>query len=219
MDLLPTVVIPRNNICSRFDTLLQYTIRVFSYLATICHVSHPRIDVHHDIIPPQLQGVAAGLKGMEVPNWTVDSDTAFNNTYNIGSAIYSASTPGVTHIAVVFVHPINNVSAVHLQQSPDVKMIFSHGGGTLIALIQPATMVPLPEFALAGSKEVFPMILEFAKPGHLLFGSDCPHPPEQLSKCFTNFVDEFPMDEEGKREIYDKAALELFPRLNDSYRT
>lgn len=306
----------------------------------------PRIDVHHHIIPPQLQGVAAGLKGMEVPNWTVESDTAFNKTYNIGSAIYSASTPGVTHIAdpeesarvarqmneysaqrrdenprngffatvpslqhtdlvlqelryafdtlkadgvtlftsyatpegylghpeyvpiweeinrrkaVVFVHPINNVSAVYfdqrlpmpafdwphetgrtaidmilnrrLQQFPDVKIILSHGGGTLIALIQRATMIALPEFgetmsaedmisqakqfyfdtALAGSKEVFPMILQFAKPGHLLFGSDYPHAPEQLSKGFTKFVDEFQMDEDKKTDIYYKAALELFP--------
>lgn len=63
------------------------------------------------------------------------------------------------------------------------------------------------------------MILEFAKPGHLLFGSDYPHAPEQLSKGFIKFVDEFSMDEEKKRGIYYKAALELFPRLNDSYRT
>jgi predicted TIM-barrel fold metal-dependent hydrolase len=291
---------------------------------------------------------------MEVPTWSVESDGAFNKTYNIGSAIYSASTPGVTHIAdpeesaavarqmneysaklrdenpmngffatvpslqntglvlqelryafdtlkadgvtlftsyatpegylghpeyipiweelnrrkaVVFVHPINNVSAVYfdkrlpmpafdwphetgrtaidmilnrrLQQFPDVKIILSHGGGTLIALIQRATMIALPEFgqtmsaddiisqakqfyfdtALAGSKEVFPMILEFAKPGHLLFGSDFPHAPEQLSKGFTRFVDEFAMDEEKKREVYSKAALELFPRLRGSLYT
>jgi predicted TIM-barrel fold metal-dependent hydrolase len=73
--------------------------------------------------------------------------------------------------------------------------------------------------ALAGSKEVFPMILEFAKPGHLLFGSDFPHAPEQLSKGFTRFVDEFAMDEEKKREVYSKAALELFPRLRGSLYT
>ena len=126
-----------------------------------------------------------------------------------------------------------------LQQFPDVKVILSHGGGTLIALIQRATMIALPEFgetmsaedmisqakqfyfdtALAGSKEVLPMILEFAKPGHLLFGSDYPHAPEQLSKGFTKFVDEFPMDEKKKTDIYYKAALELFPRFNNSYRT
>ncbi|RFN50617.1 amidohydrolase family protein [Fusarium flagelliforme] len=306
----------------------------------------PRIDVHHHIIPPQIQGVAAGLQGMEVPEWTVESDTAFNKTYNIGSAIYSASTPGVTHIAdpeesarvarqmneynaqlrdenprngffatvpslqhtdlvlqelryafdtlkadgvtlftsyatpegylghpeyvpvweelnrrkaVVFVHPINNVSAVYfdqqlpmpafdwphetgrtaidmilnrrLQQFPDVKIILSHGGGTLIALIQRATMIALPEFgetmsaedmisqakqfyfdtALAGSKEVFPTILEFAKPGHLLFGSDYPDAPEQLSKGFTKFVDDFQMDNEKRRRFITRLPWNCFP--------
>ncbi|KAM0080051.1 hypothetical protein ACKRZS_007828 [Fusarium odoratissimum] len=312
----------------------------------------PRIDVHHHIIPPQLQGVAAGLKGMKVPTWSVQSDRAFNNTYNIASAIYSVSTPGVTHItdpeegarvartmneysaslrdanpnngffatvpplqhtdlvleelryafdtlqadgvtlftsyatpqgylghaeyvpiweelnrrkAVVFVHPINNVAAVYfderlpmpafdwphetgrtamdlilnrrLEQFPDVKIILSHAGGTLAALVQRATMIALPEFgeimsaediikqanqfyfdtALSGSQEVFPMILRFAKPGHLLFGSDFPHAPEELSNHFTKFVDAFPLEDEKKKDIYYEAALKLFPRLEGNF--
>ncbi|KAF5608282.1 amidohydrolase family [Fusarium subglutinans] len=75
-----------------------------------------RIDVHHHIIPRQIEvrfcirylldessnevnlGVGAGLKGMKVPSWSVQSDRAFNKTYNITSAIYSVGTPGVTHI-------------------------------------------------------------------------------------------------------------------------
>ncbi|KAH7246716.1 amidohydrolase family protein [Fusarium tricinctum] len=312
----------------------------------------PRIDVHHHIIPPQIAGVGAGMKGMKVPTWSVQSDQAFNKKYNIESAIYSVSTPGVTHIsdpeesakvaremndyaaslrdenptngffatlpslqhtdlvlqeisyafdvlkadgvtlftsyatpqgylghpeyvpvweelnrrkAVVFVHPINNVAAVYfderlpmpafdwphetgrtamdmilnrrLQQFPNVKIILSHGGGTLAALIRRATMVALPEFgevmtaediisqakqfyfdtALAGSQEVFPMILKFAEPGHLLFGSDFPHAPELLSKGFTEFVNGFQMDDNKKREIYYKAAFNLFPRLKGSF--
>ncbi|KAH7172926.1 amidohydrolase family protein [Fusarium sp. MPI-SDFR-AT-0072] len=311
----------------------------------------PRIDVHHHIIPPQLQGVGAGLKGMKVPTWSVQSDRAFNNTYNIASAIYSVSTPGVTHItdpeegarvartmneysaslrdanpkngffatvpslqhtdlvleelryafdtlqadgvtlftsyatpqgylghaeyvpiweelnrrkAVVFVHPINNVAAVYfderlpmpafdwphetertamdlilnrrLEQFPDVKIILSHAGGTLAALVQRATMIALPEFgdimsaedivkqakqfyfdtALSGSQEVFPLILSFAKPGHLLFGSDFPHAPEELSQGFTKFVDAFPLEDQKKRDIYYEAGLKLFPRLQGS---
>ncbi|KAJ4249758.1 hypothetical protein NW762_012099 [Fusarium torreyae] len=312
----------------------------------------PRVDVHHHIIPPRLQGVEAGLKGMQVPTWSVESDTAFNETFNIGSAIYSVSTPGVTHItdpeesakvargmneysarlrdenpsngffatlpslehtdlvlqelryafdtlkadgvtlftsyatpqgylghpeyvpvweelnrrkAVVFVHPINNVAAVYfdkrlpmpafdwphetgrtamdmilnrrLEQFPDVKIILSHGGGTLAALIKRVTMVALPEFgelmsadaiinqakqfyfdtALSGSQEMFPMILEFAQPGHLLFGSDFPHAPPRFSQSFTRFVDELPMDDGKKREIYHGAAMKLFPRLEGSF--
>ncbi|EWY99881.1 hypothetical protein FOYG_03810 [Fusarium oxysporum NRRL 32931] len=252
----------------------------------------PRIDVHYHIIPPQLEGVGAGLKGIKVPSWSVQSDRAFNQTHSITSAIYAVSTPGVTHIAdpeestrvaramneytaslrdanpmngffatadgvtlftsyatpqgylghpeyvpiweelnrrkaVIFVHPINNIAAVYfddrlpmpafdwphetgrtamdmilnrrLEQFPGVKIILSHAGGTLAALVQRATMIALPEFgdimsaedivkqakqfyfdaALSGSQEVFPMILSFAKPGHLLFGSDFPHAPEK----------------------------------------
>lgn len=40
-----------------------------------------------------------------------------------------------------------------LQQFPDVKIILSHGGGTLIALIQRATMIALPEFGETMSAE------------------------------------------------------------------
>ncbi|ENH63802.1 2-amino-3-carboxymuconate-6-semialdehyde decarboxylase [Fusarium oxysporum f. sp. cubense race 1] len=163
--------------------------------------------------------------------------------------------------AVVFVHPINNVAAVYfddrlpmpafdwhyetgciaidmvlnrrLEQFPDVKIILSHAGGTLAALVQRATMIALPEYgdimsaedivkqakqfyfdaALSGSQEAFPMILSFAKPGHLLFGSDFPHAPEELSKGFTKFVDTFPLEDQKNRNIYYEAALKLFPRL------
>ncbi|EWZ45894.1 amidohydrolase family protein [Fusarium oxysporum Fo47] len=308
----------------------------------------PRIDVHHHIIPHPLEGVGAGLKGIKVPSWSVQSDRAFNQTHSITSAIYSVSTPGVTHIAdpeesarvaramneysaslrdanpmngffatvpslqhtvlvleelryafdtlkadgvtlftsyatpqgylgypeyvpiweelnrrkaIIFVHPINNIAAVYfddrlpmpafdwphetgrtamdmilnrrLEQFPDVKIILSHAGGTLAALVQRATMIALPEFgdimsaediikqakqfyfdaALSGSQEVFPMILGFAKPGHLLFGSDFPHAPEELSKGFTKFVDTFPLEDKKNRNIYYEAVLKLFPRL------
>ncbi|KAM5513787.1 amidohydrolase 2 [Fusarium oxysporum f. sp. phaseoli] len=308
----------------------------------------PRIDVHHHIIPPQLEEVGAGLKGMTVPSWSVQSDRAFNQTYSITSPIYSVSTPGVTHITdpeesarvaramneysaslrdanpmngffatvpslqhmdlvleelhyafdtlkangvslftsyatpqgylghpeyfpiweelnrrkvAVFVHPINNVAAVYfddrlpmpafdwhcetgciaidmvlnrrLEQFPDVKIILSHAAGTLAAFVQRATMIALPEYgdimsaedivkqakqfyfdaALSGSQEAFPMILSFAKAGHLLFGSDFPHAPEELSKGFTKFVDTFPLEDQKNRNIYYEAALKLFPRL------
>ncbi|KAG5774133.1 hypothetical protein H9Q72_000422 [Fusarium xylarioides] len=281
----------------------------------------PRIDVHHHIIPSQLEGPLT----------------------NITSAIYSVSTPGVTHIAdpkesarlaramneysaslrhanpkngffatvpslqhtdlvleelryafdtlkadgvTLFtsyatpqgylghpeyvpiwedVHPINNIAAVYfddrlpmpafdwphetgrtamdmilnrrLEQFPDVKIILSHAGGTLAALVQRATMIALPEFgeiisaediikqakqfyfdtALSGSQEVFPMILNFAEPGHLLFGSDFPHAPEELSKGFTKFVDDYSLEDEKKKDIYYESALKLFPRLKESF--
>ncbi|KAI1030045.1 hypothetical protein LB504_010346 [Fusarium proliferatum] len=314
-------------------------------------MSHiPRIDSHHHIIPPQIAGVGAGMKGMKAPYWSVEADKVFNKECNIASAIYSVSTPGVLHISdpqesakvaremneycarlrdedptgasgffatvpslehtdlvleelryafdvlkadgvtlftsyatpegylghpeyvpiweelnrrktIVFVHPANNAASVYfderlpmpafdwphetgrtamdlvlnrrLQQFPDAKIILSHGGGTLAALVRRATIIELPEFggvmsaddimsqaqqfyfdtALTGSPEMFPLIYNFAKPGHLLFGSDFPHATAGVSKDFTKFVDGFEMDEEKKREIYYGAALKLFPRL------
>ncbi|KAF4958808.1 hypothetical protein FGADI_2152 [Fusarium gaditjirri] len=308
----------------------------------------PRIDTHHHTIPPQIAGSGAGMKGMKVPSWSIEADETFNKECSIASAIYSVSTPGVSHIldpqesarvaremneycarlrdqdpsngffatvpslehtdlvleelryafdvlkadgvtlftsyatregylghpeyvpiweelnrrkTVAFVHPKDNEASYYfderlpmpafdwphetgrtamdlilnrrLQQFPDVKIILSHGGGTLAALVRRATIIELPEFggvmsaddimsqakqfyfdtALAGGPEMFPLIHDFAKPGHLLFGSDFPHATAGVSKESTKFVDEFEMDEEEKREIYHGAALRLFPRL------
>ncbi|KAI1283966.1 amidohydrolase family protein [Xylaria sp. FL0933] len=167
--------------------------------------------------------------------------------------------------AVVFVHPINNKAQIYfdkrlptpafdwphetgrtamslilnrrLQQFPDVKIILSHGGGTLAALIKRASMISMPAFgdvmsaedvigqaksfyfdlALAGSSEMLPLILGFAEPGHLMFGSDFPHATVPFSQSMTKFVDEYKMSDEKRKEIYNGAALKLFPRLKDAY--
>jgi predicted TIM-barrel fold metal-dependent hydrolase len=167
--------------------------------------------------------------------------------------------------AVVFVHPINNKVAVYfderlpmpafdwphetgrtamdmilnrrLQQFPDVKIILSHGGGTLASLVKRATMLSLPEFgavmsaddivdqaksfyfdlALSGSDEMLPLILGFAKDGHVLFGSDFPHATAPFSQIHARFIDEYGMEDEKREEIYNGTALKLFPRLRKAY--
>jgi len=167
--------------------------------------------------------------------------------------------------AVVFVHPIDNKNAAsfndklpnagfdwphetgrtamdmilnrRLQQFPDVKIILSHGGGTLPLLTARSTLITQPEFgaamsaedifdqakrfyfdlALSGSAEVLPLVLGFAEKGHVLFGSDYPHATDVLSKRFTKFIDDYEMDEETRREVYHGAAERLFPRLKGVY--
>lgn len=167
--------------------------------------------------------------------------------------------------AVVFVHPIDNKGAVffneklpnpafdwphetgrtamdlilhrRLQQFPDVKIILSHGGGTLAMLVKRATMIALPEFggamsaediiqqakrfyfdlALSGSDEMFPLIFGFAEKDHLLFGSDFPHATVPFSQMFTKFIDNYEVDEEKRKEIYHGAAEKLFPRLKGAF--
>ncbi len=124
-----------------------------------------------------------------------------------------------------------------LQQFPAVKIILSHAGGTLPVLARRATLVAEPSFgasmsaedileqaksfyfdlALSGGPEVLPLILGFAKKGHVLFGSDYPHATDPVSKRFTKFIDEYDMSDERRREIYHGAAEELFSRLKGIY--
>jgi len=167
--------------------------------------------------------------------------------------------------AVVFIHPINNKGAVYfderlpmpafdwphetgrtamdlilnrrLQQFPDVRIILSHGGGTLASLVKRATVISLPEFgelmsaediisqaksfyfdlALCGSAEMLPLIMGFAEKDHLLFGSDFPHATVRFSQVNSSFIEEYEMGGEKKRDIYHGAALKLFPRLAFAY--
>lgn len=124
-----------------------------------------------------------------------------------------------------------------LQQFPDVKIILSHAGGTLPTLVVRSTLVAQPEFgstmsaddileqaksfyfdtALSGSQQVLPLILGFAKKGHVLFGSDYPHATDFGSRLHAKFIDEYGIDEETRKEIYHGAAEQLFPRLKGTY--
>ncbi|KAM0251442.1 hypothetical protein ACHAQJ_008193 [Trichoderma viride] len=124
-----------------------------------------------------------------------------------------------------------------LQQFPDTKIILSHAGGTLPLLARRATMVEMPTFggamsaedimgqakcfyfdtALSGGPEILPLILGFAKKGHVLFGSDYPHASPPISESYTKFFDEYEMDEEKRREVCYGAAEKLFPRLKGLY--
>lgn len=124
-----------------------------------------------------------------------------------------------------------------LQQFPDVKIILPHGGGTLASLVRRATLISLPEFgdvmsaedivsqaksfyfdlALSGSSEMLPLILGFAEPGHLLFGSDFPAATIPFSQSHAKFIDEYAMNDEQRKDIYNGAAQKLFPRLKGTY--
>jgi predicted TIM-barrel fold metal-dependent hydrolase len=121
-----------------------------------------------------------------------------------------------------------------LIQFPDVKIILSHAGGTLPLLAKWSTLMSRPEYggvvsadeimsqaknlyfdlAISGSSEVLPLVLDFAKKGHVLLGSDYPHGTASFSQDFTKFIDEYPMDEETRNEVYFGAAKKLLPRLN-----
>ncbi|KAH6644192.1 amidohydrolase family protein [Boeremia exigua] len=103
------------------------------------------------------------------------------------------------------------ITSGRLRQHSGCKIILSHAGGTLPYLIyRAATMLPcMPngggrtreqlldearEFyfdtALSSGGPTFKALTEFAKPGHILFGSDFPNAPREAILSFSALFDE-----------------------------
>ncbi len=116
---------------------------------------------------------------------------------------------------------------------PQLKMILAHAGGfvpyaayrisSLSNVIDPkvdshAMLEDLSSFyfdtALSGSPTVLPSLLPFAKPAHVLFGSDWPYSPNRTVGFFTANLDEYKeLDAAGHAALNRKSAETLFPRL------
>ncbi|KAJ7347222.1 amidohydrolase family protein [Mycena albidolilacea] len=113
------------------------------------------------------------------------------------------------------------------------RVVLSHAGGTLPYLIHRLTiLVHTPwangrtedelvedaqsfyfDLALSSNPVQLPALLKFAKPGHILFGSDFPNAPKPFIEKMTKFLDDFEIDQDTRDEIYFGAARRLFPRL------
>lgn len=121
-----------------------------------------------------------------------------------------------------------------LRSSPQCKIILSHAGGTLPYLIDrvagmlphtPMTIGKTTEEILDEAREFYfdtaissgPVTLSalfmFAKPGHVLFGTDFPNAPIKGIEYCTSQLESFEMDSQRREDVYSEAALELFPRL------
>lgn len=136
---------------------------------------------------------------------------------------------------------VDMVTSNMLADHPDCKIILSHAGGTLPYLaIRAASILPLIlkgmgrppktteqildelksfyyDVALGSSDLVLPLLLRFAKPGRVLFGSDLPYAPRPTIDFFTGNLDEFEAEmSEQERFALDRGnALKLFPRFAD----
>lgn len=117
---------------------------------------------------------------------------------------------------------------------PNIRIILSHAGGFLPyaahrianlsnivdASVDPsAVLEDLSSFffdtALAGSPTVLPSLLKFARPGHILFGSDFPYARPGTIDYFTSGLDEHDgLDAGGHAAINAESAKLLFPRLS-----
>ncbi|KAI1819612.1 hypothetical protein F4861DRAFT_125730 [Xylaria intraflava] len=129
-----------------------------------------------------------------------------------------------------------------VRSHPKVKTILSHAGGTLPYLaMRPAAMLPYLPGNLAGREQpntaltddfvedaksfyfdsalsaaplTLSLLKEFAKPGHVLFGSDYPYAPTPAIKYMNNLLDEYEKkDGAFVSSLHVDAAKQLFPRL------
>ena len=116
---------------------------------------------------------------------------------------------------------------------PRLRIILSHAGGflpyaayrisSLSGVVNPrvdadAMLADLSGFyfdtALSGSPTVLPSLLDFARPGRILFGSDWPYCPEKTVGFFTDHLDGYDaLDAAGHAAINRGNAEVLFPRL------
>jgi len=119
-----------------------------------------------------------------------------------------------------------------VRRYPDLKIILAHAGGfvpyashRLAAAITAATQRPpidvLDDFAsfyfdtaLSGSPAALPSLLAFAKPGHVLFGSDWPYAPAIAVSYFTGQFDTYgALDADGHAAIDRGSAEALFTQF------
>jgi 6-methylsalicylate decarboxylase len=116
---------------------------------------------------------------------------------------------------------------------PKLRFILSHAGGFLpyaayriaaiAGVVDPTIdsnnlLADLSNFyfdtALSGSPTVMPSLLTFARPGHVLFGSDWPYAPRKTVQYFTDNLDKYQgLDTDGHAAINRTNAEALFSRL------
>ena len=123
------------------------------------------------------------------------------------------------------------VVAGHMTRFRRVKIILSHGGGflpyvasrfaELIASLHPersagSIMDELGRFyfdtALVGASGL-PSLLGFARPGHILFGTDYPYASAPVSKTFSHVLESTPLLSAAQAAAIGANARPLFARL------
>ncbi|KAK0763480.1 LOW QUALITY PROTEIN: hypothetical protein N5P37_002857 [Trichoderma harzianum] len=104
-----------------------------------------------------------------------------------------------------------------VRNSPNCRIILSHAGGVLPYLIgRPASDARCFYFdtAVSGTENVMRTLEKFAKPDHILYGTDSPYADNDVVHFHTSRMDEYRFEDPT---ILDKInrenALKLFPRL------
>jgi predicted TIM-barrel fold metal-dependent hydrolase len=106
---------------------------------------------------------------------------------------------------------------------PDIRFIFSHGGGTVpfitwrISFGNKKIIDQLKRFyydtAVSATPYAFNSLLKLVDPSHVLFGSDYPFLPEKVVKFMNEGLNNYGFDPNDLISIEKINALTLFPRL------
>lgn len=120
-----------------------------------------------------------------------------------------------------------------IRNTPNCQIILSHAGGTLPYLIGRPTSVLNKrkedadafwddarnfyyDTAVAGTENVLCILEKFAKPGHILYGSDTPYAKNDIIDFHTSRQDASRFQEPGlATQVNRENALVLFPRLKN----
>lgn len=150
------------------------------------------------------------------------------------SVLPGPSVPGVPPFAADFL--LDTTRAAHrlvrsgiVRRHPDLKIILAHAGGFLpyashrlmVTLLAEGGRSPdelmedLRSFyfdTALSAPAALPSLLAFARPGHVLFGSDWPYAPAPAVSYFTGQLDAYAgIDDTGHAAIDRTSALALFP--------
>ncbi|OQD98988.1 hypothetical protein PENVUL_c067G01443 [Penicillium vulpinum] len=132
---------------------------------------------------------------------------------------------------------VDLITSGTISKNPDVRIILSHGGGTLpfvatraanllydagLTEITPETFLEQArgfylDLALCGNHGNLELLVGkngFAKTGHVLYGSDFPYAPVETINKYVGMMEEFfAHTRQREKEISRGAAEELFPRF------
>jgi 6-methylsalicylate decarboxylase len=194
-------------------------------------------DLHADgvVLLANHAGVYIGEEGQDELFAALDSRSAA--VFVHPAELPGPAIPGITPWATDFL--LDTTRSAYLlvrngirQRYPNIKFILSHAGGFvpyasyrlamgITADIGRNPLESLDEFssfyfdtALSSSAATLPTLLAFAKPGHIMFGSDFPFGPVEVGKFFAGELANYPDLDADTRAAIDRGnALELFPRL------
>ena len=120
---------------------------------------------------------------------------------------------------------VNLIHGETVVRYPDVRMIFSHGGGAAPYLAGRLTLFSAPmikrlrelyyDTALSATRYTFGLLTELAGPTHIFFGSDWPFVPEVVVSASVSRLRDFRgFGEQGSKSVERDNALSLFPRFS-----